>query len=44
MVEVCRDVYWVGAIDWSRRNFHNFETRRGLTYNSYLVTDEKTHS
>ncbi len=41
MVEVCRDVYWVGAIDWSGRDFHGFETRRGLTYNSYLVTDEK---
>ncbi len=41
MVEVCRDVYWVGAIDWSGRDFHGFETCRGLTYNSYLVTDEK---
>ena len=41
MVEVCRDIYWVGAIDWSGRDFHGFETRRGLTYNSYLVTDEK---
>ncbi len=40
-MEVCRDVYWVGAIDWSGRDFHGFETRRGLTYNSYLVTDEK---
>ena len=40
-MEVCRDVYWVGAIDWSGRDFHGFETRRGLTYNSYLITDEK---
>ena len=40
-VRVCENVYWVGAVDWSERDFHNFETHRGLTYNSYLVVDEK---
>lgn len=38
--EVKKDVYWVGALDWSERDFHNFTTPRGLTYNSYLILDE----
>lgn len=40
-VEIKEGVFWVGAIDWDERDFHNFLTRRGLTYNSYLVVDEK---
>ncbi len=39
--EICKDVYWVGVIDWSEKDFHNFTTPRGLTYNSYLLLDEK---
>ncbi len=35
-------VYWVGAIDWSLRNFHGYLTSRGTTYNAYLVVGEKT--
>jgi len=34
-------VYWVGAIDWSLRNFHGYTTNRGTTYNAYLIVDEK---
>ncbi len=34
-------VWWVGAIDWSVRNFHGYETGRGTTYNAFLVIDEK---
>jgi flavorubredoxin len=34
-------VYWVGAIDWSLRTFHGYETDRGSTYNAYLIIDEK---
>ena len=34
-------VYWVGATDWSVRNFHGYETERGSTYNAYLLTGEK---
>ncbi|HIH87767.1 TPA: FprA family A-type flavoprotein, partial [Candidatus Bathyarchaeota archaeon] len=33
--------YWVGAVDWSIRNFHGYITHRGTSYNSYLVVDEK---
>ena len=35
------NIYWVGAIDWSIRNFHGYETSRGSTYNAYLIIDEK---
>jgi flavorubredoxin len=34
-------IYWVGAIDWNLRDFHGYTTRRGTTYNAYLVMGEK---
>jgi len=34
-------VHWVGAIDWTIRDFHGYSTPRGTTYNSYLITGEK---
>ena len=40
-VEIKKDVYWVGAVDWDLRNFHGYLTQRGSTYNSYLIIDEK---
>jgi len=40
VVEIEKGVYWVGVVDWVERDFHNFETHRGLTYNSYLILDE----
>ena len=42
MVQLKEAIYWVGAVDWSIRNFHGYITHRGTTYNSYLVVDEKT--
>lgn len=41
MIQVKNDVYWVGAVDWSVRNFHGYVTHRGTTYNAYLVVDDK---
>ncbi len=43
-VEILKNVFWVGAIDWNRRHFHGFtySTHRGVTYNAYLIVDEKT--
>lgn len=42
-VEIMKDVFWVGAVDWNLRNFHGYSlARRGTTYNAYLVKDEKT--
>ena len=42
-VRVAENVYWVGAIDWNVRNFHGYTytTRRGTTYNAYLILDEQ---
>lgn len=35
-------VNWVGVVDWNLRDFHDYVTPRGATYNSYLISDEKT--
>jgi flavorubredoxin len=40
-VEVKKNIYWVGALDWNIRDFHGYSTPRGTTYNAYLVIDEK---
>ena len=40
-IEIKPDIYWVGAIDWSMRSFHGYQTGRGSTYNAYLILDEK---
>jgi anaerobic nitric oxide reductase flavorubredoxin len=40
-VEIAKGVYSVGAVDWTIRDFHGYETPRGLTYNAYLIVDEK---
>ena len=39
-VELVPKVYWVGAIDWSLRDFHGYLTEAGTTYNAYLIVDE----
>ncbi len=36
-VRITDRVYWVGAIDWEITDFHGYSTRRGTTYNAYLV-------
>ena len=42
-VKVSNHVYWVGAIDWTIRDFHGYTTPQGSTYNAYLVmADEIT--
>ncbi len=40
-VQISKNVYWVGAIDWDIRNFHGYSTDRGTTYNAYLILAEK---
>lgn len=40
-LEITKGIYWVGAIDWSMRSFHGYQTSRGSTYNAYLIIDEK---
>jgi flavorubredoxin len=41
-LEIKKDVYWVGAIDWNIREFHGYSTYQGTTYNAFLVTGDKT--
>ena len=40
-VEIKPDVYFVGALDWNAREFHGYTTEQGITYNAYLILDEK---
>ena len=40
-VEIAKDIFWVGAIDWNVRDFHGYSTDQGTTYNAYLILDEK---
>ncbi len=41
-VEICKDVFWTGVVDWNSRDFHGYAlSPRGTTYNAYLVKDEK---
>lgn len=40
-VEIKKGIYWVGGIDWDLRDFHGYSTKRGSTYNAYLIIDEK---
>ena len=40
-VQISEKVYWVGAIDWNIRDFHGYSTKRGTTYNAYLIMSEK---
>ncbi|MDR2066345.1 MAG: FprA family A-type flavoprotein [Endomicrobium sp.] len=36
-------IYSVGVVDWNERHFHGYTyvTKRGVTYNAYLIIDEK---
>jgi len=42
IIELAENIYWVGVVDWDVRDFHGYETRRGTTYNAYLIVDDKT--
>ncbi len=41
-IVLAEGVNWVGVVDWNIRDFHGYVTRRGTSYNSYLIQDEKT--
>jgi flavorubredoxin len=41
-VTLAENIHWVGAVDWNLRDFHGYTTRRGTTYNAYLIVDDKT--
>lgn len=39
-IEIAKDIFWVGCIDWNIRDFHGYSTYQGSTYNSYLILDD----
>ncbi|MFP4324466.1 MAG: FprA family A-type flavoprotein [Desulfonatronovibrio sp.] len=42
VIEVKKNVFWVGAVDWNISNFHGYSlARQGTTYNAFLVLDDK---
>ena len=40
-VSLAEGINWVGVVDWNIRDFHGYVTRRGTSYNAYLIQDEK---
>ncbi len=40
-IEIAKDIFWLGVVDWNVRDFHGYSTYRGSTYNSFLILDEK---
>ena len=40
-IEVLKDIYWVGAVDWNIRDFHGYSVNKGSSYNAFLVIDDK---
>ena len=41
-VELKKDIYWVGCVDYDHRDFHGYSTSpEGTTYNAYVIKDEK---
>ncbi|MGD0336788.1 MAG: flavodoxin domain-containing protein [Candidatus Omnitrophota bacterium] len=43
VVKVLENIYSVGVVDWKVREFHGhtYTTKRGSTYNAYLIVDDK---
>lgn len=41
--QICKDIYWVGALEWSKEHFHGHELsiRHGTSYNAYFINDQK---
>lgn len=41
-VEIKDGIFWIGSVDWNRRNFHGYSVSHyGTTYNNFLIKDEK---
>ncbi|MDI6606470.1 MAG: flavodoxin domain-containing protein [Candidatus Omnitrophota bacterium] len=43
VLKILPDIYYVGVVDWNVRNFHGhtYTTKRGTSYNAYIILDEK---
>ena len=44
MIELKKNIYWLGTRDWASTSFHGHEmsTPHGTSYNSYVIKDKKT--
>ncbi len=40
-MEIAKNIYSVGVVDWNLKDFHGYETPYGTTYNAYLIIDNK---
>ena len=41
-LEIKKDIFWIGAVDFTKRNFHGYsQSPLGTTYNAYLIKDQK---
>ncbi len=40
-IEIAKDLYWVGAVDWNNRDFHGYSIPAGTSYNAFLILDEQ---
>jgi len=41
-VEILKDIYWVGCVDYDHYDFHGYsKSPEGTTYNAYFIKDEK---
>ncbi|MBP7217294.1 MAG: MBL fold metallo-hydrolase, partial [Candidatus Omnitrophica bacterium] len=43
VLKILPNIYSVGVVDWNMRSFHGhtYTTKRGTSYNAYLIIDEK---
>lgn len=41
IVEIIKDIYWIGSVDWNIRDFHGFTTPKGVSYNAYFIDGEE---
>ncbi len=39
--QIAKNIYFVGAIDYTTRDFHGYETSYGTSSNAYIIIDEK---
>jgi anaerobic nitric oxide reductase flavorubredoxin len=37
VVEIKKDIFWVGSVDWNIRDFHGFTVPKGVSYNAYFI-------
>ena len=41
-VEIAKDTYWIGCVDYDHHDFHGYsQSPEGTTYNAYFIKDEK---